>query len=955
MKKNIVHSICAWILLFVLIASPVVSPHTVRADDAPSVADVPAAPAPEPPPPTPDVPPPPPENPANDPSINPPPPETPTLEASEQAAEETSDPQQPIPEESGQIETSSTEEQNTASESGTNEIDSSSDTTQNTGDELTDEVSEEAPSDQSAVPTEAPAAGSGAGGGGGGSVISEGTAETSDLPSEVVAAADDAVQAQADAEQAREETDILAEALTQDAEEAKPENAPVAIIQHSNGSDGEVTITEGEQEDSDNSNDGADPAENPDAPPTIIATGDSTAVASVINTLNTNFVNSSGVISFSTYLDDAEGDLDTRDSSLFAAEHCTINMPCTQGDDVTVKASDDATIENTIDVQAGSGSNTIEHARDAIIATGDSMAGLNLINLANLNVVDAQYFLLVMNAFKNFNGDIVFPSLVHFAQNHSQNAITGISTSNEGTVENNVDVTSDSGSNGVEDTEHSIVATGGSKSYTNIVNNINKDITSNDLMILFKIKGTWSGQIFGLPQGLFWTRTDDGILFSTHDFAQDVQDVSGTVSVETDNTAVIKNDIRVGSLSGSNSVKDAKNAIITTGTSLSVANIINIANTNIIGKKWMLAIINIFGDFNGNIAFGRPDLQTGISLIDPPEYIQEGAQLTYRINVINAGDSPSTESILTLLPDTTHLRIMDISGPFTADASHWSIGTLSPGAIEEYIVRAIVERAPLGTEVALSVQARGHETDDHLGNNDASIRFITRAAPSGGTSTAYIPPQPVVPPLIPDRQASLTLVRNIHDITLEWPNKSVHHILTLINDSGVTAHGVLLHDITKDPDNAILTNEFWNIGTIAPGEEVRIEYDQEFDASAPVGTYTLSTTVEGANISYRMYERNALIALRPEVTLAAAAVSKQQADNTAFNGRIQTPYPKKPKPVVPHVTLTVVTDTIPDGSIAGVVTPPVTRTGAFPYELIISLLASAQYVGRKLLRFAFMA
>src|SRR5207302_369486 len=135
-------------------------------------------------------------------------------------------------------------------------------------------------------------------------------------------------------------------------------------------------------------------------------------------------------------------------------------------------------------------------------------------------------------------------------------------------------------------------------------------IPDSRISILFRISGSWKGHMYGVPDNVSVIRGPDGSIFMFG--ASSTPSTAATNTwLDSTSTAAIDNRVQVSALSGQNAIDNAGTALINTGNALASANIINIANQNIIGKNWILAIIDIFGNFNGDIAFGRPDLWVG--------------------------------------------------------------------------------------------------------------------------------------------------------------------------------------------------------------------------------------------------------------------------------------------------------------------------------------------------------
>ena len=187
-----------------------------------------------------------------------------------------------------------------------------------------------------------------------------------------------------------------------------------------------------------------------------INTGDAVAYTDVLNVVNTNIVNSDGLVKF---VNEALGyqDFDLRDEfDLTYAEfdtaqttpNCNLDA-CTDGTDTTIDINNNATIDNNIVVEANTGNNQAAGDGSAI-NTGDAYASANVINVANTNITDSNYLLLVFNNFSSYAGDIVLPNSDFFdrvLQNSGGVSDVDLNINNSATINNNVETVADSGNN----------------------------------------------------------------------------------------------------------------------------------------------------------------------------------------------------------------------------------------------------------------------------------------------------------------------------------------------------------------------------------------------------------------------------------------------------------------------------------------------------------------------------
>ena len=213
---------------------------------------------------------------------------------------------------------------------------------------------------------------------------------------------------------------------------------------------------------------------------TEVTTGDAVASSDVVNEVNTNEVNSEGeVIVVSGSLGDSSLDLrgDTA-STTTASTTCDSCIGTT-----TIENQNTATVTNEIIVAADTGLNTASSTATSTIQTGDALAGANLVNIVNTNIVDSQYMLLVFNNFGDWSGDLVFPNIDFFANflsllnpNCNCGGNTNISNSNTANVENGVNTSAQTGDNNASGGS---IDTGNALASSNTWNLINTNVYGN--------------------------------------------------------------------------------------------------------------------------------------------------------------------------------------------------------------------------------------------------------------------------------------------------------------------------------------------------------------------------------------------------------------------------------------------------------------------------------------------
>lgn len=600
---------------------------------------------------------------------------------------------------------------------------------------------------------------------------------------------------------------------------------------------------------------------------TTIVTGTALAMANVLNIVNTNLVNSTGEIIFSNLFEDQTGGIDFRNTSATACQFLT----CGNSNGVEVRLLNDAYIRNAIVLGATTGNNLIDGANNDVngsINTGDAFAGLNLINVANTNFIDSNYLLVTLNAFSNLHGDIVFPGFANFF-NQPTSMKYAESTSaiyNDGLIENNLAMETQTGNNQTNNSNGSTINSGTASATSNIFNQLNSSLLGgNSVSILLRVHGSWLGEVFGMPEGMNLNSGNDGYYY--------ISDTSyGTstkaaFAVNASNTAAIYNDVSLSAVTGNNVVTDVNDATITTGNAYVGANLINIANANVIGRNWTMAIINIFGDFDGNISFGQPNLWVG-EQVEVPSTVNNGSELTYVYTVINKGDATATNVVLSDIYDSTRLEIIDASLPYTktdTNAISWELSDLAPGEVTEISYRTRVVNTTPGNSITNTVEITLRETDgNYIDNTDTATIQTTQVTRNSSATRTTLKKTSIEQNTGESSKQAIEKIkvgRLTSAITLDpYEYKAVQE-LVIQNPQNLYIKDVVLRDLLYSPDGLLLKEEIWEIGDVLPYEEITLSYEMEFADNAIGGMYKLTTVVTEAEGGEKIFANNGQIEL----------------------------------------------------------------------------------------------
>lgn len=343
-----------------------------------------------------------------------------------------------------------------------------------------------------------------------------------------------------------------------------------------------------------------------------------------------------------------------------------------------------AVVENNVLVAATTGNNTASYnTGSGLIESGDADLIANVVNFINSNIVDAEVILATINVFGQWIGDLILPALGLEENSYKEATITvsnkdtGSNSNNQATTEidsdlevmnennnliiNNFNPKANTGENRAEyNTSGGMIETGEVSAQSSLASVANTNITnSNPILLIINTLGEWVGAIIS-PDGtvthqsgeqdvvVYSTFGDESVNFAdgpvtlTESFNQETGPNSENITktnidqetlIKNTNDLVIENNIDLLADTGGNEASyNTGQGMIKSGDANLIANLVNFVNTNITGGKVIIAVINVFGEWFGNIISpnnlkddsGNQDTNTGTggsdfdSVVDVP-------------------------------------------------------------------------------------------------------------------------------------------------------------------------------------------------------------------------------------------------------------------------------------------------------------------------------------------------
>lgn len=420
-----------------------------------------------------------------------------------------------------------------------------------------------------------------------------------------------------------------------------------------------------------------------DTTETTITTGDSTSVTNIENNINTNYLNSIFVNqTLNIFVPNSLVDIDL--SKL--AENAVSKIQSTGFSDgglnlVATSIDNFAIVENNIEQFVNTGNNTIDSGEGlSNITTGDAYSVVTVLNNVNTNIINSKIYLITINIFTDFEGDIILPELD--AGDGVGCCANDLEIENKVSLTNNIASLSNTGDNTVQSNEAGEINTGNSESVVNVVNLVN----TNYVNVVFKnltiqTFGTWLGDFLGW--GDIDQNTSDNIEIHKN-YSQSTVNDNGCIycsnPLDLKNYASVSNNIVSDANTGGNNVSGSRTGQITTGDSYSAVSVFNLINSNFVNSTGFIGFINIFGNLIGDIggveAFEEKDeddndnqneketennnqnevgssLESGGQLEvtgknNVGEYVFPGDVVTFEVKVKNSGTGKIYNTIVTI-------------------------------------------------------------------------------------------------------------------------------------------------------------------------------------------------------------------------------------------------------------------------------------------------------------------
>lgn len=542
-----------------------------------------------------------------------------------------------------------------------------------------------------------------------------------------------------------------------------------------------------------------------------VLTGFALAVADNVNLTNLNVVGADTLL----YLNTITGE-ESKDINLYTLYENLLSQDVSLPQDSVISVSQDANINLQTQAEAGSG-NALVEADLANLETGPVVAVANSVNLTNLNLVGETSTVFVINILGDFLGDILIPNI---------NQMQTLTLPGNLEIINNQQANLDS-SNQANATSGEVllegegtVITGDATSIANTASLTNLVKISNVwVWLLLNNYGNWSGSLKNWDEPGSIRTLDKGTeILEKEKEAKEELGKEGSLTVITNQKAEIKSQTSADSKSGNATLKG--NGNIRSGDAFSLANDVTLANFVGVGGSVFLGILNILGNWFGDLNVAYPDLQ--VSLTDNKDSTTAGSSQKYIVSVSNQGKA----------------KIKGIDTDFTvsSDVVNFSeinrhIAQLAPGESYSYEIDGVISSTVLvNTQNNASVSVSSAEEELSKANN---IAFDTTLILSSSESEKD--------KRTPDLK--IDVWNNVNEFV--YPGDTVLARIIVVNQSPFIAHDVKVDgSLSNDyPMSAIPMD--WDLGDLKPGEKIEIDFSIGLIEELPAGEYYISAQAKG--------------------------------------------------------------------------------------------------------------
>lgn len=573
----------------------------------------------------------------------------------------------------------------------------------------------------------------------------------------------------------------------------------------------------------------------------VISTGNATAQVAAVNEVNTNIYTENGVQIVENIIGDSAEDINlisAFENVLEEAQNLNSeNQEFFEQISITnINVAEN--VENTVIAQADSGANSIENVSgSASIETGDSEAVASAVNFINTNITGNNWLMAVINVAGNWSGDLIVPGEGLIKTPSAGMIFEKVASVNLAeNISNFLAATANTGSNLIDSAiGDAKIETGLADSNASGTNIVNTNVVKNNwFFLMINNSGNWLGKVINWDSETGEQETVYEYEFGSMENGSYISDYGKSVSVYNYNSASnVSNTVIADANTGENSISLTGDAAISTGDASASASALNFINTNITGNNWFMAVVNVAGEWTGDVIFGYPDLE--ISLSADKKSVQPGDEFDFTVHYKNVGQAKCANADLMLsLPD--YLSGSGSYGSKDGNNFYWSVGELGPGEEGSFSLKALLSSS-VPNDIASLEAAAGARTDteEKEFSNNYDGEKITVVFPQISSNVTIVDGD-----VISADDSKLKIERSEEGRVAIGEIAS--HQITVKNNGKNILYNLEVKEKIKDPSGSKIAEYVWPIAQLKKGQSAFIEYQIYVDPSAKLGTYEHSAS-----------------------------------------------------------------------------------------------------------------
>lgn len=624
----------------------------------------------------------------------------------------------------------------------------------------------------------------------------------------------------------KEENEEETAELNEEGEEVELNEEAAAIEE----TEEEETSNEEEEENQEENGEEGDEENNDEV---IIETGDAQAEANIYNEVNTNIVGENWEDLVENIYGYSEEDINLLEIilKLIGLMDEEENNEEEDGgpDELVIENKNQADIENDAEANANSGRNEAnENEGDVEINTGNAQAVVNVVNIVNTNIVGDNWVFVVINVFGHWSGDLIVPGegLLSFPFFNNEYSSVEIENVNQADIENDAGASANSGDNEANGNDGDVeIETGDAFAQSQVETQANTNIVgSNWFSLTINENGNWWGKILNW----FGDEGDElGYVFLADEEGQG----DAKLTVKNYNLANITNTAQANANTGENQAnQNGGDVAINTGNAGAFSNIFNLVNTNIVGSNWLFGVVNVMGEWTGDLEFAYPELEVEID--DGKEELEAGEQNEYTVKFRNNGKADA---------ENVSLAMSLNGGEMGGKKSHtWDLGSVPSGQAGEMKVIVKSENGPeiLFAEVEIVTETEEKEKGNNSDSDETKLYYNYE-----GEYNEYEYGYEVESYLGPDSSLKVKREKTISAPVVN--GQIVYHVIYVENDGDSTIYDVKLSDRLFNDAGVEIAKYVWPLGDMEEGAEYMIEYMLLINNSASAGIYEFVAKAKG--------------------------------------------------------------------------------------------------------------